>query len=140
MENNFLETIKKFIEDKDLVLIDTDQNSCIVRYQMNAVSIYLDPRDNTFCSVSLLFDSDITEENFLKYLMICNSISNKQKVIKAYLTKDSFIIAYEFNFERDEELVYQLGIGLETVVNARAVANRLLYEMEVDAEKKKDQP
>lgn len=139
MESNFLETIKRFIEDKDLVLLNADQDSCIVRYQMNAVSIYLDPRDNTFCSVSLLFNADMAEGDLLENMMICNSISNKQKVVKAYLTKDSFIIAYEFNFERDEELVYQLGIGLEAVVNARAVAHRLQYEMEVDAEKKEDQ-
>lgn len=139
MENNFLKTIKQFIEDKKLVLIEADQESCIVRYQMSAINIYLDPRDSSFCSVSLLFNADMIEENLLENMMICNSVCSKQKVVKAYLTKDSFIIAYEFNFEQEEELIYQLEIGLEAVVNARAVAHKIQYEMEVDTDKKQGQ-
>ena len=55
----------------------------------------------------------------IKLLKLCNAITSREKVVKAFLMEDCILLAYEFNWKEMEELHYHLKIGIEQVAASK---------------------
>lgn len=120
--DNVLEIIGQFLQDEGYAIQGSDNEGFTVRYQMSMINIYPDEADKTFCSVLLPVNMGPceNEEEETARLQLCNNISSKQKVVKAFLFKDGIALTYEFNFENEDNLTYQIRTGLESVTASRA--------------------
>lgn len=120
--DNVLEIIGQFLQDEGYAIQSSDDESFTVRYQMSTINIYPDESDKNFCNIVLLVDMGTCEndEEEKGRLQLCNSICSKQKVVKAFLIKDGIALTYEFNFEHEDDLTYQIRKGLESVTASRA--------------------
>lgn len=120
--DNVLEIIGQYLQEEGYSIQGSDNEGFTVRYQMSLINIYPDEADKTFCNILMPVDLGPceSEEEENARLQLCNNICSKQKVVKAFLIKDGIALTYEFNFENEASLTYQIKTGLDSVTASRA--------------------
>jgi len=126
--NKTVEIIGQFLHEEGYTIVSEDEDSYRVRYQMSLISIFPDRADSSFCNIALPLNMEAEDGDKVGLLHLCNAVNSQQKVVKAYLIEDGIVLTYEFNFDSDESLVYQIRTGLEAVVASRSVIRKCSME------------
>lgn len=129
MEKNAFDIIKEWIEQEDYVLVDSEQGTHTIRYQMNNVNIFPNNDDSQYCSVYLAIGC-AEEDEPLKLICVGNAVTGRLRAVKAYYSPQArgLIIAYEFFYLEEDDLLHHLKIALEHVVQAKAECRKSLAE------------
>lgn len=114
--NEIATKIRDYLLRENYDLIESNDENSIIRHQGQVISISSEKASTGFCNVCLPIITDSQPMGNTKLLELCNAITSRQKVVKAFLMEDCILLAYEFNWKEMNELHYHLKIGIEQVV------------------------
>ena len=114
--NEIATKIKDYLLQQNYQLIESNDENSIIRHQGQVISISSEKAATGFCNVCLPIITDSQPMDDKKMLKLCNAITSKQKVAKAFLLEDCILLAYEFNWKKMDELRYHLKIGIDQVI------------------------
>lgn len=139
MIENVTEVIRTYLEEEDYKILEVEDNGNIrIRYQMSEVCIV--PNKNTPNFVSIIvpgFDT-MDEEDPVSSIFRCMRLISTQMVVKAYpVNKDTIILSYEFFFNNEEDLCFQIATGLDCLMDFASKYRRTKREDEEEAQREK---
>lgn len=111
--------IRDYILKENYNLIESNEENIVIRFQEQIICISSVKTDKDFCTICLPIITDAQTAMEPKLLKLCNAITSKQKVVKAFLTEESIMLTYEFNWKDTRELDYHLSIGIEQVATTK---------------------
>ena len=119
--DNVTEVIKNFLEEKDYKIKDIDDKGIIsVCYQMNIIQICPGSESDNFINMVLPRIDEIDEERPLPSIMNCMHVVTQLMVAKAYpLAQDNVVVSYEFFFKNEEDLLFQIENGFDSLIAAK---------------------
>lgn len=131
MAKNAFDLIKEWIEQENYILVDSEKGTHTIRYQMNDVNICPSNDKTRFCSVYLSVGYE-AEEDPVKLICVANAVTGRLRAVKAYYSPQvqGLVIAYEFFYIEEEDLLHQLKTALEHVMQAKAECRKSLAECE----------
>ncbi len=130
------EIVKQTLEKLKFPVLQEDENSIAIRYQMNYVLIGSLQEDSHAIAVTLagFFSADDEWEARLA-MKACNELNYRLMQVKLYLDEDSdLVIASEFFYKDDEDVEYLLNLALQAVVTTK-IRFIKQYEAVVDEDK-----
>lgn len=113
--NEIATKIRDYLLQENYNLIESNDENSIIRYQDQVISISSENTTTGFCNICLPIITSSPSMGNTKLLKLCNAITSRAKVVKAFLMEDCILLAYEFNWKEMEELHYHLKIGIEQV-------------------------
>lgn len=117
--NEIATKIRDYLLQENYNLIESNDENSIIRYQDQVISISSENTATGFCNICLPIITNSQSLGNTKLLKLCNAITSRQKVVKAFLMEDCILLTYEFNWKEMKELHYHLKIGIEQVVASK---------------------
>ena len=115
------EIVKQTLEGWRYPILQEEEHSVLLRYQMNYVQIGSLQENSHAIAVTLsgLFSADDDHEVALA-IKACNELNYRLMQVKLYLDGDNdLVIASEFFYNNDDDVAYLLDIALSAVVSAK---------------------
>lgn len=115
------ELIKKIIHEWGFPIIEEVEHTIVTRFQMSYVQISVMQEDTTAIAVTLtnVFKADDEREMRLA-LKTCNELNFRLMQVKLYIDDDNdLVIASEFYYKTEEDVVELLNLALRGVVTAK---------------------
>ncbi len=105
-------------------VIDVDDSSVDIRYQMHTIHICYDEKAPNDCTVMSAVMKEIPEGGRLPVLEQCNSLNERLKHYKYYIMGPVVVATIEFCFGNDDELKYQLEYAVRYASQAKMIFDR----------------
>lgn len=115
--NETYKKIEEFLAKEKIRLMEQDEHSFTVRFQMHRIVIHVNQEDPNFVAVVLSGFAEVNEENAADATYRCYQICRQMKVAKAYHVNSMLLASYEFYYLDTEDLAFQLKKGLGAVIS-----------------------
>ena len=96
--NEIATKIRDYLLQENYNLIESNDENSIIRYQDQVISISSENTATGFCNICLPIITNSQSLGNTKLLKLCNAITSRQKVVKAFLMEDCILLTYEFNW------------------------------------------
>lgn len=103
---------------------EADDNSITICFQMHIIHICFNEKSANDCTVLTAVLTEVEDEARLQMLEHCNTLNERLKHFKYYLSKSSVLATNDFRFNDDDELAFQLEYAVRSVSQARTVYKR----------------
>ncbi|MCH4155249.1 MAG: hypothetical protein LKF31_02990 [Muribaculaceae bacterium] len=126
MGSTIFSRINTILTNNKYKIVETDESSIIIRFQLNTMHIYPSDQDDNFVSVLLPNFAPIDSESDKgAFLERCQRLNLEMKVVKIYSLRDIIVASYEFYFQNDDDLEFNIKQSFKSLISAKVAYNKL---------------
>ena len=103
---------------------EADDNGITICFQMHIIHICFNEKAANDCTVLTAVLTEVADEDRTQMLERCNTLNERLKLLKYYLSRSSVLATIEFRFNDDDELAFQLEYAVRSVSQARTLYKR----------------
>ncbi len=125
--NQTVKFVQAFLKDKGYKILDIEEDDMLmVRFQMQSIHIFCNEEDGKYITMMLPYLDTLDEGDAQKKLAKCIDLGRTLKVVKIYpVSTDNVVAAYEFYYDNEESLGFQLERGFPSLIAAKVSYNNL---------------
>ena len=115
------ELVKQALDKWRFPILDEGENTIVIRYQMNYVSVGSLMDEMTSMAVNMRGLFNVENEEEWRYVMkTCNELNFQLMMVKLFVdTDDELVIGAEFFYKTEEDVEYLLNMALQSIMTAK---------------------
>ena len=118
--NKLIETCQKL----GFKIKEADDDNIIICFQMHIIHICFNEKAANDCTVLTVVLTEVSDEDRPQVLERCNTLNERLKLFKYYISKANVLASIEFRFNDDDELAFQLEYAVRSLSQARTIYKR----------------